>query len=106
MVMALERCLGTSADGEISSWVLAKTMDTDLKVFSNKVIRLLIKNMGPGNLVVNPDDYMAIRVAFRRIGGSWEKFSSGDIQHINLLKAVVKKWCQTPGRKTDTEVVL
>ena len=81
-------------------------MSNDPLMFSNKMIHLLIKQIGSDDIVVNPEDYTAIRVAFRKSGGSWEGFSSGGPQQINLLKEVVKSWCNMPERKRYSDQVV
>lgn len=36
----------------------------------------------------------AIRVTFRKLGGSWFALCAGDIRHLMLLGQVVKAWGQ------------
>ncbi len=74
--------------------------------FANRVLKQVIQHMLSEDLVIALDDYMAMRVAFRKCGGSWFEVSQGNIVHLELLKKVVTAWGNMPGRKTtqDEEV--
>lgn len=81
-------------------------MDTPQKpplVFANRVIRMMVDHSGGEEMVTLPDDYTALRVAFRRLGGSWERVMHGDMPQIRMLRKVVDTWCKMPGRKKDNE---
>jgi hypothetical protein len=41
---------------------------------------------------------MVMRIAFRKVGGSWEALFAGDQQQMNLLKFVVGSWGQMPNQ--------
>lgn len=74
-------------------------------VFSHQVIRQLVDHMVGPDFVVDEQDFLSMRLAFRQKGGSWEKFIAGDLQHNNLLKDVVVAWSKIPGRKKKQETV-
>jgi muramidase (phage lysozyme) len=69
------------------------------KVFANKVIRLLIRNLASEDFEVRANDYMAIRVLFRHYGGSWAELGSGDLGQVALLQNVVRAWAALPHTK-------
>jgi hypothetical protein len=62
------------------------------KIFANRVIRELVLHMICEGAELEPDEYMAIRVAFRKLGGNWESISGGDMEQFELLKGVVTAW--------------
>jgi hypothetical protein len=80
--------------------------DSDPQVFANKVIQQMIRQIVSSDLIVGPEDYMAIRVAFRKSGGSWSDFGVGDQGNIELLKSVIKAWSEMPGRKRQSEMLV
>lgn len=61
-------------------------------LFANKVIRQLVDQFVDGDVAVLPDDYTKLRVAFRKLGGSWEAVVLGDIEETRRLLTIVKKW--------------
>lgn len=73
------------------------------KVFANQVIRQLIQHMVADDMVIEPDDYMAIRVVFRKCGGSWIAFGDGDLKQFELLKSIVLAWSQMEGRRKSSD---
>ena len=68
-------------------------------VFANRVLDQLIEHLFGGTMLVEPEDYLAIRLVFRWCGGSWELAWNGSIPQLELLKAVVTGWGKFPGRK-------
>ena len=60
-------------------------------------------NLDGDETQVIPQDYTAMRVVFRKLGGSWEKLSDGDVQHNQLIVRVIQAWgnAQSKGRKTE-----
>ena len=73
------------------------------RVFANKVLNILIRNSSGEEFVLTRDDYMALRVVFRRCGGSWGQISSGNQNHVGLLQEIVKAWCTMPERERQLE---
>lgn len=73
------------------------------KVFSNRIIRQLVQHLLAEDMVIDHKDYMAIRVVFRKCGGSWQKFYEGDLTQFELLKAIVTAWGQMPGRQKSSD---
>ena len=61
------------------------------KCFADTVISKAVEQISPGSHL-DDKDYSLIRSVFRNAGGSWEKFVSGDIGHVRLLKETVKVW--------------
>jgi hypothetical protein len=76
------------------------------KVFANRVVRELITHMVCEGADIKPNDYMAIRVTFRKLGGDWEAISHGDMEQFELLKKVVTTWGNQyqPKKKDETLV--
>ncbi len=74
--------------------------------FANHVIQLFVVHMLAEDMVIELDDYMAIRTAFRTCGGSWGEISLGNIVHLELLKKIVTAWGNMPGRKKDSDEVI
>ncbi len=54
--------------------------------------------------MLRPEDYTALRVVFRKMGGSWAMIADGDITNARLLARIVKKWGKMPGRKCKSEL--
>jgi hypothetical protein len=73
------------------------------KQFANNVLQQVASHMLADDIVVEPDDFMAMRVAFRSLGGTWTEVASGNIVHLELLKKVVTAWGNMPGRKHRSE---
>lgn len=73
------------------------------KVFANQVIRQLIQHMVAEDMVIELQDYLAIRVVFRACGGSWIKFDEGDLRQFELLKAIVTAWGQMEDRRKSSD---
>ena len=75
-------------------------------VFANKVIRQMVQHMVAEDMVIDRKDYIAIRVVFRKCGGSWTKFVDGDLLQFKLLKEVITSWGQMPGRQKSSEQLI
>jgi len=75
-------------------------------VFANKVIRQMIQHMVSEDMVIDRKDYLAIRVVFRKCGGSWAKFVDGDLPQFKLLKDVITSWGQMPGRQKSSDQLI
>lgn len=73
-------------------------------VFANRVIRMLVDHLVDEHIQVLPNDYTAMRVTFRRLGGAWEKLTVGDIKTARLLAHIVTTWGGMPGRIKETEM--
>jgi len=56
-----------------------------------------------GDMIATTDDFLKIRVIFRKLGGQWVALQNGDIVHILLLEKVITAWGKAPGRKRETE---
>lgn len=72
-------------------------------VFANNVIRETVDHVVTGGVIILPQDYTALRVAYRKLGGSWAKIADGDIASIRLLTRIVKRWGKMPNRKRKSE---
>jgi hypothetical protein len=73
------------------------------KVFANRIIRQLVQHMVAEDMVIDLQDYLAIRVVFRACGGSWIKFGEGDLKQFELLKAIVLAWGQMEDRRKSSD---
>jgi hypothetical protein len=69
--------------------------------FADRLIRMSVDNSAGADMIILPQDYMALRVTFRKMGGSWEKLGNGDIRHCRLLSEVVRAWSSLPERKRE-----
>ena len=70
-------------------------------VFANQVIQKFVHNLLGSDMIVLPEDYMAIRTAFRNSGGNWEQVKSGNVPHLQMLIKIVKVWGAMPQRKRE-----
>jgi hypothetical protein len=68
-------------------------------IFSHRILRQLVDHLVGVEFVTEDSDYLAMRVAFRKQGGSWEKFINGDLKSNENLKNIVVAWAKVPGRK-------
>ena len=59
--------------------------------FANQVIALFAENL-LGKSGLKPKDYTVIRVAFRKVGGSWFELCHGNVGQINLLTQTIRAW--------------
>jgi hypothetical protein len=75
--------------------------DSQPKLSANRVIHQLVQHTVSENLTPSAMDYMVMRIAFRKIGGSWEALFAGDQKQMNLLKFVVGSWGQMPSQVQD-----
>lgn len=69
--------------------------------FANRVIRQVCDHLMGEDLIVEENDFMAMRTAFRWSKGSWETLWQGDIKQNELLKGIISAWAQMPGRKHE-----
>ena len=74
-------------------------------VFANRVIRRFADNQLGAEVMILPDDYMTMRVIFRKCQGLWEGISSGDVVQTNLLARIVTAWGRTRSKKRKIEVI-
>lgn len=72
-------------------------------VFANRVIRKVVDNLLGDGLSVIPDDYVTMRVVFRKLGGSWQALSQGDIHQNQLIVRVVQAWGNIRGKARKIE---
>jgi hypothetical protein len=72
--------------------------------FANRVIRRFVDNQLGDEALVLPDDYLKIRLVFRRCRGSWEQVTQGNVVHIHLLSKVVSAWGRLKGKQREVEV--
>lgn len=69
------------------------------KVFANRLIRQVVDHSFGSDLLVEPNDYLAIRTTFRSLKGEWQEVLQGSPKHLDILKQVVTAWGQMPDRK-------
>jgi len=72
--------------------------DSQPKLSANRVIYQLVQHTVSENLTPSAMDCMVMRIAFRKVGGSWEALFAGDQRQMNLLKFVVGSWGQMPNQ--------
>jgi hypothetical protein len=73
-------------------------------VFAEQAIRRLATNQLGAEVMITPNDYMVMRVVFRKRGGSWEDVASGDTSQILLLGSVVRRWGKLLQKQRKVEV--
>lgn len=61
-------------------------------VFANKVIRQFVDNLYGKDKSLKFNDFMVIRVTFRKLGGDWFALCLGDILQLMLLVQVIRTW--------------
>jgi len=74
-------------------------------IFANKVIRQLVEHLFADGFKIKADDYAAIRVVFRSLGGSWDQLGLGSMAQMDLLTKVVTGWSKLPHEKKSDRVV-
>lgn len=74
------------------------------RVFANHVLKQMVQHMFGDDLIVERDDFLSLRIVFRRCGGTWTSILGGDLKQIELLKTLVTAWGNMPGRKHQSEV--
>lgn len=70
------------------------------KIFANRMIRMIVDHSFGDDMDIPADEYMVIRVAFRKMGGEWEEIFLGNHEHVNKLKQVVSMWGQQRQNKS------
>lgn len=70
-------------------------------VFANHVLKQLVAHLLGEDMIVEYDDYMALRTVFRWCGGNWALLGEGDIVQLNLLAKIVSAWGQMPERTRE-----
>lgn len=68
-------------------------------VLANRVIQQMVDHSFGEGLVVEPQDFMVMRTAFRWNKGSWERAMHGSMPDIEILKNIVKAWGNMPRKK-------
>jgi hypothetical protein len=69
--------------------------------FSDQVIRKFVDNLLGSDMIVLPEDYQAIRTAFRSCRGKWEEIEQGNLSHLQMLTNILKAWGAMPQRKRE-----
>lgn len=76
------------------------------KVFANRLILQLVEHSFGGGLEPTKKDYLAMRTAFRSLGGKWSEISLGSPAHLDILKQVVTTWGSQPHAKAQIEEIV
>lgn len=71
--------------------------------FANRVVRRFVDNFFGDDTMVLPQDFTLMRVVFRKLGGSWEKLSQGDIIQLHLMIQTVQSWGNMKGKSRKVE---
>jgi hypothetical protein len=72
-------------------------------IFANHVLSQVIRHAFGEDIVIEPCDFLTLRVVFRRCGGEWGKIVEGDLVHLELLKQIVGVWGRMPGREKESD---
>lgn len=70
-------------------------------VFANRVIRQIADHLLGENLVIEPKDFMILRLVYRHLGGTWEGLIHGNCKYLQILEKVITNWGKMPGRKRE-----
>ncbi len=76
------------------------------KVFANKVILQFVQHILSEDMVIEPDDFMVIRMVFKKCGGSWDELANGSVLMLELLQKIIGAWGKMPGRKNESDTVV
>jgi hypothetical protein len=76
------------------------------RLFANKVIFQFVQHILAEDMVVDPEDFLAIRVVFRWCGGSWAALADGDVVMLELIQKIVSAWGKMDGRKHESDQVV
>lgn len=75
-------------------------------IFANKVILQFVQHILAEDMVVEPEDYLVIRLVFRWCGGSWAALADGDVVMLELIQKIVSAWGKLPERKKESDTVV
>jgi hypothetical protein len=76
------------------------------RIFANKVIMQFVQHILADDMIVEPDDFMTIRLVFKWAGGSWDALANGDVVMLELLQKIIGAWGKMPGRKKDSDTLV
>jgi len=62
-----------------------------------------VDNFFGDETMVLPEDFTVMRVIFRKLGGSWEKLSQGDITQLHLMTQIINSWGNLKGKSRKVE---
>lgn len=71
------------------------------QVFANKVILQFVQHILAEDMVVEPEDYLILRLVFRWAGGSWDELANGNVVMLELLQKIISAWGKMPGRQHE-----
>lgn len=67
-------------------------------VFADQIIEMLVGHLFGDSLEIDARECTIIRLAFRRLGGSWFDVCLGSPRNTDLLIGTVKAWGATKNR--------
>lgn len=76
------------------------------RIFANKVILQFVQHILAEDMVVEPDDFMVIRLVFKQAGGSWDELANGSVVMLELLQKIISAWGQMPGRTHESDTMV
>lgn len=76
------------------------------RVFANHVIKQLVQHLLGDDMVIDYEDFLALRTVFRWCGGSWGALGNGDVVHLQLLQQLVSAWGNMPDRVRSSDRVI
>ena len=76
------------------------------KIFANKVILQFVQHILAEDMVVEPEDYLVLRLVFKWCGGSWSSLADGDVVMLELIQKIISAWGKMPERKKDSDTVV
>lgn len=72
--------------------------------FANRIVRQFVDHLFGPDMLVLPEDFTTLRLAFRVGGGSWERLLHGDITHTRFLEELLIAWGGKKERIRRTEM--
>jgi len=72
-------------------------------VLANRVIRQFVDHLVGADVIIEPRDYLILRLIFRKLGGSWWGLFHGNVTQLVLLEQIITNWGKRPDRKREQE---
>ena len=76
------------------------------RIFANKVIIQFVQHILAEDMVVEPEDYLVIRLVFKWCGGAWDQLAEGNVVMLELLQKIISAWGKMPGREHESDTVV
>jgi hypothetical protein len=71
-------------------------------IFANRIIRQIADHLLGEDLIIEPKDFMILRLVYRRLGGTWDGLIHGNGKYLQILEKTITNWGKMPGRKRES----